>query len=46
MITRKFNPTSVSTAERTQSDHLGRRLPLAGTDYQALAAPFNGGCVS
>ncbi len=45
MITRKFNPTSVTTAERTQSDHLGRRLPLVSANYQP-AAPFDGGCVS
>lgn len=46
MITHNFNQTSVSTAERTQSDHLGRTLPLVGAYYPALAAPFDGGCVS
>ena len=34
----------VDTAGRIQLDHLGRRLPLAGTDYQTPAAPFDGGC--
>lgn len=32
-------------AERTQSDRLGRRLPLVGTDTQTPAAPFDGGRV-
>ena len=42
-----INPTKTNRgAERVQSDHLGRRLPLAGTDNQTPAAPFNGGCVS
>ena len=45
MITRNFNQTLVTTAERTQSDHLGRRLPLVGTDYQTPAVPFDGGRV-
>ena len=42
-----INPTKTNrSAERVQSDHLGRRLPLAGADTQTPAAPFNGGCVS
>ncbi len=32
------------TVERIQSGHLGRRLPLAGANYQTPAAPFHEGC--
>ncbi len=42
MITLRTN-LQVSTAERSQSDHFGQVLPLAGTDYQNPAAPFDGG---
>lgn len=33
------------SAERVQSDRIGRRLPLVGTDFPALAVPFDGGRV-
>ena len=46
MIT-EFNVTPVSTnAEQIQSDHLSRRLPLAGANHQSLPASSNGGRVS
>lgn len=40
-----YTVETMKNAERLQSDHLGRRLPLAGTDPQP-AAPFDGGRVS
>lgn len=46
MIT-EFNVTHVSTnAEPIQSDHLSRRLPLAGANHQSSPASFDGGRVS